>query len=221
MQYHPDFALIFDMDGVIVDSNPAHKKALIQFCESHGFSLTEEELRAKIYGRTNRTWLTNLFGALSEEKLAEYTHEKESLYRRLFKPDIAPVPGLLTFLETARAANIQMLIGTSAPPENVHFTLSHTQTQDFFSHILDDTYVTHGKPHPEIYLKAVAQTPLPAERCIVLEDSLSGVEAGLQASCKVIGITTTHTPEELKDTHLVIGDFNELTLDHLHDLVNN
>lgn len=218
MNYSTNFALIFDMDGVLVDSNPAHKKALIQFCEKHGFSLSEEELRAKIYGRTNRTWLTNLFGELSEEKLAEYTHEKESLYRSLFEPDIAPVHGLLSFLETAKAANIQMLIGTSAPPENVTFTLDHTQTHSFFSHILDDTYVTHGKPNPEIYLKAVAKTPLPASQCIVIEDSLSGVEAGLRAGCKVVGITTTHSAEELSNTHLVINDFTELTLAKLESL---
>ncbi len=219
MSFSHQFAVIFDMDGVLVDSNPAHKIALEQFCAKHGFSLTEEELKERIYGRTNRTWLTNLFGELSEEKLSEYAHEKEALYREIFAPNIKAVKGLIPFLEELYHANILMIIGTSAPPENVTFTLSHTHTVKYFSHILDDTFVTHGKPHPEIYLKAVAKTGLPASQCIVIEDSLSGVEAGQKAGCKLIGITTTHPKEELKTTDLIIGDFTELTLENIRSLI--
>lgn len=219
MKSTQNFAVIFDMDGVLVHSNPAHKIALEQFCAKHGFSLTEEELKARVYGRTNRGWLTNLFGELSEEKLSEYAHEKESLYRKIFEPDIKPVNGLHPFLDELSKAEITMIIGTSAPPENVTFTLKHTQSEKYFSHILDDTFVTLGKPHPEIYLKAVKKADLPAEQCIVIEDSLSGVEAGLKAGCKVIGITTTHTKEELSETHLVTNDFTELSLSKIAALV--
>ena len=94
-----EHAFIFDMDGVIVDSNPYHKIALKQFCEKHGRPLTEEQLINKIYGRTNKEWIANLFGNLSPEKLTEYAAEKEALYRNLFEKDIRPVKGLVRFLE--------------------------------------------------------------------------------------------------------------------------
>ena len=91
-------AFIFDMDGVIVDSNPTHKIALKQFCAKHGYELTEQQLREKIYGRTNRDWLLNLFGDLSEETIREFAAEKESLFRELYH-DIKPVEGLVSFLQ--------------------------------------------------------------------------------------------------------------------------
>jgi HAD superfamily hydrolase (TIGR01509 family) len=213
------FAVIFDMDGVIVDSNPYHKIALQQFCAKHGHELTDTQLREKVYGRTNKEWLTNLFGVLPEQKCQAFAEEKEALYRELFKNDIKPVEGLISFLDLLDHHQIARAIGTSAPQSNVVFTLSKTNTQKYFEIILNDTFVTHGKPHPEIYIKCAQALGLPNAQCIVIEDSLSGVEAGKAAGSKVIGITTTHTREELKHTDLVIDNFHELTLDVLKSLV--
>ena len=93
-----EHAIIFDMDGVIVDSNPYHKIALNQFCAKHGYHLTEDDLRSKIYGRTNKEWITTLFGNLPSDQLLRYGEEKEALYRELFEKDIKPVDGLIDFL---------------------------------------------------------------------------------------------------------------------------
>jgi beta-phosphoglucomutase len=214
------FAVIFDMDGVIVHSNPYHKTALQQFARKYGYQLSERELKEKVYGRTNKQWLTNLFGKLSENKLSEYANEKEALFRDLYKDDIKPVKGLKNFLELLVQNNIPKAIGTSAPYANVEFTLKRTDLEKYFSIILDDTYVTNGKPDPEIYIKVAKALGLPNDQCIVIEDSLSGVAAGKSAGSKVIGITTTHTKEELAEADLVIDDFGELTLEKLSDLVN-
>ena len=214
------FAIIFDMDGVIVDSNPYHKIALQQFCKKHGHELTDQQLMQKIYGRTNKEWITNLFGALSPEVINAFAEEKEALYRALFDTDIKPVKGLLTFLNQLDQHQIARAIGTSAPQSNVDFTLSKTKTEKYFKTILNDTFVTHSKPHPEIYQKAAKALGLPNEKCIVIEDSLSGVEAGKAAGSKVIGITTTHTREELAHTDLVIDDFDQLSISILQDLVS-
>jgi len=215
----PKFAIIFDMDGVIVDSNPYHKVALKQFCKKYGFELTDEQLLKNIYGRTNREWLTNLMGTLPEEKILAYAEEKEGLYRQIFANDIKPVKGLIAFLDQLDQHQIARAIGTSAPQSNVEFTLSKTHTSNYFNLILSDTSITHSKPHPEIYLKAAQALGLPNSRCIVVEDSLSGVEAGKAAGSKVIGITTTHSPKELSHTDLVIEDFEELSIGMLEDLI--
>jgi HAD superfamily hydrolase (TIGR01509 family) len=201
-----EYAFIFDMDGVIVDSNPTHKIALKQFCKEHGYDLSENDLREKIYGRTNRDWLLNLFGQLDDETIRRYADEKEALFRRLYT-DIKPLDGLVSFLDALDALKISPAIATSAPRANVDFTLKKTNTERYFGTILDDSFVTEGKPNPQIYLKTAQAMGFDPARCIVFEDSLSGVKAGKNAGCKVVGITTTHSHEELAETDFIIEDF--------------
>jgi beta-phosphoglucomutase len=213
------FGVIFDMDGVIVDSNPFHKVALKEFCSGHGYELSDEQLLKKIYGRTNREWITELFGKLPEDQLLEYTEEKEALYRKLFADDIRPLKGLVRFLDLLNEHKVLRAIGTSAPRSNVDFTLNKTNIVKYFPTILNDTFVTHSKPHPEIYLKSAEALGLPNSQCIVIEDSLSGVEAGKSAGSKVIGVTTTHSRSELSHCDLIIDDFEGLTIEMLERLV--
>jgi beta-phosphoglucomutase len=201
-----EYAFIFDMDGVIVDSNPTHKIALKQFCKEHGYDLSEKDLREKIYGRTNRDWLLNLFGDLDEETIRRYAEEKEALFRRLYT-DIEPLSGLISFLNKIDELSIPRAIATSAPRANVDFTLDKTNTGQYFNTILDDSFVTEGKPNPQIYLKSAAALGFDPAKCVVFEDSLSGVKAGKNAGCKVVGLTTTHTAQELYETDLLIRDF--------------
>jgi len=214
-----DFAVIFDMDGVIAHTNPHHKIAIQQFCADHGIQLNELTFQHKIYGRTNRDWLTNVFGELTEEQVHFYASEKEELFRKIYEPHIKPVDGLVKFLDLMVTHSIPRAIATSAPPENVDFVLSNTGLRKYFDVILDERVVTHGKPNPEIYLKTAKALGFPNENCIVIEDSLSGITAGRRSGSKVIGITTTHTPEELIETNLVIRDFNDLNLSILQGLL--
>jgi beta-phosphoglucomutase len=214
------FAVVFDMDGVIVHSNPYHKIAIQQFCKEHGQELSDDRLLKQVYGRTNREWITALFGQIPNETIVQYTEEKEALYRKLFDKDIQPVKGLISFLDELDKNHIARAIGTSAPLSNVDFTLSRTGTRKYFNIILNDTYVTHSKPHPEIYVKCAQALGLPNRQCIVIEDSLSGVEAAKAAGSKVIGITTTHPAHELSHCDLVIDDFDGLTVEKISALVD-
>lgn len=213
------FAILFDMDGVIVDSNPYHKTALREFCMQHGYTLSEEELRAKIYGRTNRDWIRNVFGALPDEIIKKYADEKEAIYRRHFEQDIKPVTGLPGFLELLDREKISRAIATSAPRINVDFTLSKTALTDFFPVILDESFVLNGKPDPEIYLKSAEALGYRPQDCIVIEDSLSGLEAGKRAGARVIAISTTHTASELSHADLIIDNFVGLEISQLSSLL--
>lgn len=195
------------MDGVIADSNPYHKIALRQFFEQHGYSLTEKDLREKIYGRTNKDWIPVVFGNIDPEVSRAYAREKEALYRVLYAPHIVPVPGLPEFLEALERAGLPRAVATSAPRENVDFTLEKTGTAHYFDVILDESFVSKGKPDPEIYRKTAMALNLPPEQCIVFEDSLAGVEAAKAAGGRVVAITTTHTREEFPAADLIIDDF--------------
>jgi len=198
------------MDGVIVDSNPYHKIALRQFCKKYGEDLTEEELREKIYGRRNQDWLVKVFGPLDRKTMEKYADEKEELFRTLYDKDIKALDGLPAFLASLRHLEIPTAIATSAPRSNVDFTLAKTGLRKYFDTILDDSFVKEGKPHPDIYLKTAAALNFDPTHCIVFEDSLAGVESGRNAGCKVVGVSTTHSEDELGDAAMVIKDFEGL-----------
>ena len=214
-----NFAVLFDMDGVLVDTNPYHKLAIQQFCVKYGFTLSDEELNQKVYGRTNTDWITNLFGTLTPAELAAYADEKEALFRKIYMPHVSPVDGLIQFLESLESNNIPRAISTSAPRANVDFILEHIPIGKYFTTILDERMVTKGKPNPEIYIKTAQALNMPNNQCIVIEDSISGVTAGRDSGSKVIGVTTTHTKAELSFTDYCIADFNELTIDILKMLM--
>ncbi len=215
------FAFVFDMDGVIVDTNPYHKIALRQFATKYGYHLDEEGLVKKIYGRTNKEWIPNLFGrTLTPEELHHYGEEKEQMFRDIYQKDIKPLNGLREFLDQMDELNIPRAIGTSAPRSNVDFVLKETGLQKYFSVMLDESDVTHGKPNPEIYINCAARLKMPPAQCIVFEDSLSGVASGIAAGCPVVGVATTHTTQEL-GTKVVIKDFTEINPSELIAKIRN
>src|ERR1051326_1459877 len=128
------FAFVFDMDGVIVDTNPYHKITLRQFAEKYGYHLSEEELVKKIYGRTNKEWIPALFGrTLTPDEVEFYGEEKEQMFRDLYKKDIKPVAGLRDFLDQMDVLKIPRAIGTSAPKTNLDFILDETHLRKYFS----------------------------------------------------------------------------------------
>lgn len=207
--------VIFDMDGVIVHSNPAHKKAIQVFCDKFDMDVSDTFLENKVYGRTNKEWIPEVFGDISPEQLKKFADEKEQLFRDMFAPEKNIVPGIHAFLEQLKKLGLPMVVATSAPVENADYVLSRLSIKSYFTTVLDSSYVTVGKPHPEVYIKASKALGKNPENCIVFEDSIAGVQAGLEAGATVIGVTTTHSEEELGPCHLFINDFEGLTPDVL------
>jgi HAD superfamily hydrolase (TIGR01509 family) len=213
--------VIFDMDGVIVHSHPAHKKAIQAFCKIHNQAVSQSFLENRLYGRTNKEWIPELFGEISAERLTKLADQKEQMFRDDFVPEENIVEGIHKFLDNLQENNIPMAVATSAPGENADYILSRLSITDYFDAILDSSHVTTGKPDPEVYIKASKALGKQPESCIVFEDSVSGVQAGLAAGATVIGVSSTHTKEELSSCHLVIDDFRELDIQQLQNLNAN
>jgi beta-phosphoglucomutase len=185
-------ALIFDMDGVIVDSNPLHREAWTAFNRRHGLDTTAQMLE-RMYGRRNDQIVREFFGdSLSEKEVLAYGAAKEVLYRELAADRIESllVPGLRAFLDLYRGT--PMAVGSNAEPENVDFILDRAGLRPYFRAVVDGHQVSHPKPHPEIYRRAAAMLETAPANCIVLEDSHSGVAAARAAGMRVIGIGTTY-----------------------------
>lgn len=202
---------IFDMDGVIVDSNPHHRLAWETFNRRYGV-VTTEAMHQRMYGKRNDQIVRDFFGGgLSDEEVAARGYAKEALYREMIAPKVEEmlVPGLREFL--FRYHNLPKAVASNAEPANVDFLLDRLQLRGFFRAIVDGHQVSRPKPFPDVYLRAADLLGLEAADCLVFEDSHSGVEAALAAGMRVIGVSTTHV--NLPGTALTIDNFTSGELD--------
>ncbi len=210
------------MDGVIVDNATFHFESWREACQHYGLDLTEEYYQSQLNGRTMENALHILFGRkLSHEALKKFEDEKEGLYREVYKDHIKPTPGLIDFLHSLRAAGFPCVVATSAPPQNVDFTLDGTHTRHFFKDIVDASMISRGKPNPEVFLKAADVMDMIPSRCIVFEDAIMGIKAGKAAGMKVIAMATTHPASALGEADKIIHDFSELNLKMIRMMVKS
>jgi len=215
------FAVIFDMDGVISASNPYHRRAWQAVCRKHGLRVADSKF-SKIYGRINAEIVEYLFGhRLPKEEIKRYAAEKEKIYRRSYGPRVKSVAGLLAFLEKLKRTGVKRAVATSAPTQNVRMILRGTGAGRYFKIVVDSTGIKRGKPHPDIFLQAAKKLGVPPRRCVVIEDSMAGIEAAHRARMKVVGITTTHSRKELSHADRVIRDFRGLDPGSLEAMLRN
>jgi beta-phosphoglucomutase len=204
-------AVLFDMDGVVVDNLPYHVDAWLLFCERKGIPLTREIFYRELNGMNSKDtfeWFYKREMTRAEVEVLE--EEKELIYRDFYREHIKPANGLLVFLEKLRAHDIKTALATSAGPGNIDFIVDGLGIRDQFDAIIGGAEVQKGKPDPEIYRKAASLVGVEPGACWVIEDSLQGIAAGQAAGMRVVGISTSHTPEELAHTDVVRADFAEL-----------
>ena len=198
-------ALIFDMDGVIVDSNPVHTESWRQFNSRYGVETTDAMIE-RMYGRRNDEIVRDFFGPeLSAKELAARGRAKEALFREMIADRIEEilVPGLRTFLEELR--DLPMAVASNAEPENVDFLLDRAGLRRYFRAVVHGGLVRRPKPYPDIYFLAAQLLGVPARDCVVFEDSPSGAAAAAAAGMEVIGIRTTYV--NLPQAVLTIDNF--------------
>jgi len=198
-------ALIFDMDGVIINSNPIHREAWELYNRRFGVETTEE-MHQRMYGRRNDQIVRDYLGGhLTDAEVFEHGAAKERLYRELAAPRLRSllVPGVRAFLE--RHGDLPMAVASNAEAENVQFVLQSAGLSRWFRAIVDGHQVSRPKPAPDVYFKAAELLGAAPRECIVFEDSYSGVQAALAAGMRVVGLRTTH--EELPGAAFAVDDF--------------
>lgn len=204
-------AVLFDMDGVVVDNLPYHVDAWLLFCERHGIPLTREVFYRELNGMNSKDTFEWFYKReMTREEIEVLEEEKEILYRGFYRDHLKPVNGLLVFLKLLRSQGIKTALATSAGPGNIDFIVDGLGIRDQFDAIIGGAEVKKGKPDPEIYLKAAAMVQVDPADCWVIEDSLQGISSGLNAGMQVVGITTSHTASELAHTQLIAADFVDL-----------
>jgi beta-phosphoglucomutase family hydrolase len=191
--------VIFDMDGVLVASGPAHRQSWRMLARKRGIEMSDEAF-VESFGRTSRDIIRSLWGeGLSDEQVEQIDAEKEALYRELITGMVPLTIGTREVLSGLRAAGYVLAVATSGTPENVEMVLNEGRLQDYFAATATGFEVQHGKPAPDIFLLAAQRAGLQPEDAVVVEDAPVGIQAGRAAGMKIIGFVGTHPAERLRE----------------------
>lgn len=207
-------AIIFDMDGTLVDNIPFHREAWISFLKKHGIILAPEDFLKQDHGNIY-DMIRHFFGQdLSDKNVKALGHEREKTYRDLYRPSIHEIPGLTGFLTKMRDKNLIASLATMSDAPSIDLVLDELKIRTFFHSITNGHEIQRGKPDPEIYQIALEKLALKNTDCIVIEDSIGGITSARRAGIEVIGITTSHTENELigNGCFSAISNFHELNL---------
>ncbi len=193
------------MDGVLVHSMPLHTLAWERYLA--GLGITVENLEQRMHGKRNSELVRDLIDAnLPADVIFHHGAEKERLFREMMIEDgfgQYAIPGVREFLERHRA--LPKAVASNAEPQNIDFVLDRFGLREYFPVTVNGMQVARPKPFPDVYLEAARQLQVPPQRCVVFEDSPTGVTAAIAAGMRVVGVETT--PTTFEGIQLKIKDF--------------
>ena len=215
----PDPAVIFDMDGVLVDSYRAHFASWLRLYEELGVPYSEEAFAAD-FGRTSRDILRRTLGdQLSDDQVRELDSRKEALFRDVLRADFPAMDGAVELIDALAADGFRLAVGSSGPPENISLCLQKLGRRERFGAVVTGLDVTRGKPDPQVFELAAKRLGVPASLCAVAEDAVHGIEAANRAGMVSIGLMGTASRDRLAAADLVVESLRELTPRLLRDLI--
>ena len=211
---------IFDWDGVIIDSSSHHEESWERLAKETGYQLPAGHFK-KGFGMKNEFIIPNLLHWTSDPaEVNRLSLRKETLYREIVVEwGLKPLPGVVAWLDQLRDAGISCAIGSSTHRLNIETGLALIGLRDRFHAIITAEDVSHGKPDPEVFLKAAGRVGVATERSVVFEDALVGIEAAHRGGMKVIAVATTNPIDLLKDADLAVHRLDELTIERLRQVV--
>ena len=215
-------ALVFDMDGVLIDSNPFHLQKWARFLDERGVPYTRQELMKHVLGHHSEYTFRYFFGdRFANNKITQLSNDFEASFRQAFGGHIKPLPGLVPLLTECHAASIPMAVASSAIGSNVEFIVDALGFRPYFRCIVSADHVQYLKPHPEIYLRTVEMLGFPPSACIAFEDSTVGIESAKAARLFCVAIASTISADKLRrhgQADLIVESFEELNLERLRAL---
>lgn len=208
--------VLFDLDGVLIDSHVQHEGAWESWAREMGRKLPDGFFK-KSFGKRNEEIIPHMLGwAKDPREVARMSWRKEEIYRELVARDgLHPLPGVRRLLDELRGAGLPCAVASSTPRENLDAVMRLTGLGGFFAAVLTGSDVTAGKPDPEVFLKAAEGLGVPPASSVVVEDAHAGIEAGLAAGCRVLAVATTHPAQTLGRAHRVVASLDGVGLDDL------
>lgn len=214
-------AVIFDMDGVLVDSYFAHQESWRRLAAEQGFEMSDEQFDAT-FGRTSREIIELLWGKgrLSNDEIARLDDRKEGYYREIIREDFPAMEGAAELIDALSGAGFRLAVGSSGPQENVELVLERLNRAALFDGTVSGDDVTIGKPNPQVFQIAAERVGTSPGRCVVVEDAPAGIEAAHAAEMKCIGVVSTgRSRNELAAADLVVERLAELSAETFRGLI--
>ncbi len=212
-------AVIFDLDGVLVDTGKFHKQSWFDLAEEEGFEMTDEFFD-ETFGMQNEQIIPELAGKdISAEKIKQMSDWKEARYRKLIAGKLELLNGVYETIVNLKNSGFILAIGTSTPKINLDFLLDNVDIREYFDAFVTGEDVQNGKPAPDTFLKAAEKLNVNTEKCIVIEDAIPGVKAAKNANMKVIAVTTTRKREQLKEAGIIVDSLSELKIEDFEKLL--
>jgi beta-phosphoglucomutase len=203
--------VIFDMDGVLVDSYGAHLHSWQDAAERFGVHMSEGDF-AHSFGRTSREIIRALWpGKFDDEQVARFDAIKEQRYREILERDFPEMPGASELIADLHDAGFRLAIGSSGPPPNVELVKRKIRNGKLIKATVTGTEVKHGKPHPDVFLTAATKISVEPKNCAVIEDAPVGIEAAKRAGMIAIGLVGTAKGQALEArADLVVDSLNAI-----------
>jgi beta-phosphoglucomutase family hydrolase len=215
-------AVIFDWDGVIVDSSRAHEAAWELLGRETGRPLPDGHFK-RSFGRKNDEIIPQILGwPVSAPEIVRLGRRKEELYRQVLREQgIAPLPGVAEFLAALKSAGVPCAVGSSTERLNIDTIMAGIGLGEYFNTIVSADDTTRGKPDPQVFLLAAERLGVPPAKCVVFEDAFAGLEAAKAGGMQAVAVATTHAAEKLRGhADRVVTRLDEVTVAELRALVN-
>jgi beta-phosphoglucomutase family hydrolase len=210
--------VLWDMDGVLVDTAELHYQAWAAVMRDYGIDLSRESFR-DMFGRNSRDILSLLLGEEpTPDLLDEISERKEERFRSAVRGQARPLPGVRDWLRRLQETGFRQGVASSAPLPNINTLMDELEMRECFD-VLASGDGLPGKPEPTLFFSAARLLDVSPSRCVVVEDAVAGVEAARRAGMKCIAVTTTHPAEALKEADIVVDRLDALAVDAFSRLV--
>src|SRR6266478_4146971 len=213
----PIQAVIWDLDGVIIDSADEHRRAWQRLAREEGITMTDADFWAT-FGMRNDDIFASLWGNLPPEQVKALSDRKEMYFRELIRESAAPLPGAIELMSELHDAGFAQALASSTPVENIQLISDVLGLKRYLSILVSGETVARGKPAPDIFLKAAAELHKDPTVCLVIEDAVAGVEAAHAAGMRCIAVAGNRDLPGLHKAELMVKDLTEIDVERIRAL---
>lgn len=213
-------AVIFDLDGVLVDSGEFHKQSWYDLARIEGFSMTDEFFYST-FGMQNYQIIPQMLGTdVAPGEVERLSVLKEQRFRELVAGKLTLLDGVPELIEKLKSSGFLLAVGSSAPWVNLDFMLRQAKIDNCFDDLVCGDEITHSKPAPDTFLKAAEKLSVSPDRCVVVEDAVQGIDAAIAAGMANVAVTTTRSRQELGRADVIVDSMTELNPDSFEKLLS-
>jgi len=213
----PIQAVIWDLDGVIIDSADEHRRAWQRLAREEGITMTDADFWAT-FGMRNDDIFAKLWGKLPPEQVKVLSDRKEMYFRELVRKSAAPLPGSIELMRELHNSHFDQALASSTPIENINLIADVLGLKRYLSILVSGETVAKGKPAPDIFLKAAAELHMHPSVCLVIEDAVAGVEAAHAAGMRCVAVAGNRDLPGLRKAEIMVKDLTEMNVERVQQL---